>query len=218
MDGDAADLGPGEPLDWEPFAAEIAAAARGLRARSGGRLVLVGHSLGAFKGRTAVPELAGNYPDVQFNVVSMNGHFSDKGKLGSLPDNVNVEHHTIVDDAYDMKYHSFRKMETQNGAEQYYYKPKQNQESLLDSYKRLYSDAQEGRLGQRLLDTHGIDKFHDAPKDTNASAPEPIDREVPFVRKSKSKRTTRQPPEQHDVETIENTEYRVDPMDPFKTR
>ena len=51
--GDAADLGPGEPLDWEPFAAEIAAAARGLRARSGGRLVLVGHSLGATSGLLA---------------------------------------------------------------------------------------------------------------------------------------------------------------------
>ena len=51
--GDAADLGPGEPRDWEPFAAEVAAAARGLRTRSGGRLVLVGHSLGATSGLLA---------------------------------------------------------------------------------------------------------------------------------------------------------------------
>ena len=51
--GDAPDLGVGQPEDWEPFAAEIAAATRGLRARGIRRVILVGHSLGATSGLLA---------------------------------------------------------------------------------------------------------------------------------------------------------------------
>jgi predicted esterase YcpF (UPF0227 family) len=143
------------------FPEELQTYSRFLRNGVQENVEFIGHSLGGYKARYFIEELAREFPDVRFKAVILNGHLTTATPFTRLPSNASVEYHTIFEDVTDMKDLAFRRAETGNGATFYHYL-----QSPVDHYadplrRGIGARKSVANMTQRFNRTHQVTQFMD---------------------------------------------------------
>ena len=108
---------------------------------------IVGHSLGGFRARVAIQDLASRYTDVNFTADILNGNLVPTSIFDDgLPSNASVNYHTNSSDVTNLKSWSFRKAEYNNGATHTFYPPSEytfypTNNSMMRTFKHHLLDS-----------------------------------------------------------------------------